>query len=221
MLIGLTRLRWPYKFVHALLRILLEAGNLGLHANTPVIAVTERDAEGWINVKTNRGGIRARTVVHTTNRWASHLLPEFDKLIMPDRGSVNAIKAPPGFIKHTGSQHWDSTINVSIGNSRLLAFKHSYRGQNYHLQLPAPYNTIMLGGARPIIVHTPDAIMPSDEEDKQFVGVSDFCKSWPASDIKDWPGPSTAELGKPDDEGGCWTGGKSKFDEKCHRHMCA
>jgi glycine/D-amino acid oxidase-like deaminating enzyme len=123
---SLTSLRWPYKFVHALLRILLQAGNLGLHANTPVIAVTERDAEGWINVKTNRGSLRARAVVHTTNRWASHLLPEFDKLIMPDRGSVNAIKAPSGFIKHTGAQHWDSTVNVRIKNSLLLIFKHSY-----------------------------------------------------------------------------------------------
>jgi glycine/D-amino acid oxidase-like deaminating enzyme len=110
----LTSLRWPYKFVHALLRILLQTGNLDLYANTPVIEVTERDAEGWIYVKTTRGSLRARTVVHTTNRWASHLLPEFDKLIIPDRGSMNAILAPPGFIKHTGAQHWDSTVNVCL-----------------------------------------------------------------------------------------------------------
>ncbi|XP_014550225.1 hypothetical protein COCVIDRAFT_43181 [Bipolaris victoriae FI3] len=179
---------WPYKFVHALFRILLQAGNMSLHANTPAIEVSERDSKGWIHVKTTRGSIRARAVVHTTNRWASHLLPEFDKLIIPDRGSMNAIKAPPGFIKHTGAQHWDSTVN------------------NYHLQLPAPYNTIMLGGVRPIVIHTPEKVMPNDQEDKQFVGVSDFCKSWPASDIKDWPGPAMAELGKPADEGGCWTG---------------
>jgi hypothetical protein len=70
----------------------------------------------------------------------------------------------------------------------------------------------MFGGVRPIIIHTPEVVMPSDEEDKQFVGVSDFCKSWPASDVKDWPGPTLAELGKPDNEGGCWTGSKYKFD---------
>jgi glycine/D-amino acid oxidase-like deaminating enzyme len=117
--------RWPYKFVHALLRILLQVGNLDLYANTPVIEVTERNADGWLNVKTGRGSLRARTVVHTTNRWASHLLPEFDKLIIPDRGSMNAIQAPPGFIKHSGAQHWDSTVNVcmqvfSVTNIRSL-----------------------------------------------------------------------------------------------------
>jgi hypothetical protein len=28
---------------------------------------------------------------------------------------MNSIKAPPGFFKHTGSQHWDSTVNVRVG----------------------------------------------------------------------------------------------------------
>jgi glycine/D-amino acid oxidase-like deaminating enzyme len=83
------------------------------------VEVTERDVEGWIHVKTARGNIRAKTVVHTTNRWAGHLLPEFEKLIIPDRGSMNSIKAPSGFIKHTGAQHWDSTVNVSIGDTSL------------------------------------------------------------------------------------------------------
>lgn len=71
----------------------------------------------------------------------------------------------------------------------------------------------MLGGVRPIVIHTPEVVMPNDQEDKQFVGVSDFCKSWPASDVKDWPGPAMAELGKPVDEGGCWTGSMATFED--------
>jgi glycine/D-amino acid oxidase-like deaminating enzyme len=100
--------------VHALLRIVLQKGNLNLQAHTPVIDVSARDAEGWITVKTERGTIRAKTVVHTTNRWASHLLPEFGNLILPDRGTIAAIKAPPGFIKRTGAQHWDAVVNVKL-----------------------------------------------------------------------------------------------------------
>jgi hypothetical protein len=92
--------------------------------------------------------------------------------------------------------------------SIIFVIERSHPQQNYHLQLPAPYNTIMLGGVRPIIIHTPEIVMPSDDEDKQFIGVPDYCRSWPASDIKDWPGLDKAELGKPDEEGGCWTGGK-------------
>ncbi|KAH8730277.1 FAD dependent oxidoreductase-domain-containing protein [Phaeosphaeriaceae sp. PMI808] len=182
---------WPYKFVHALLRIVLQKGNLNLQAHTPVTNVSERDVDGWITATTDRGTIRARTVVHTTNRWASHLLPEFSKLILPDRSALAVIKAPPGFIKHTGSQHWDKTVN------------------NYHLQLPPPYNTIIIGGARQLLVHKPDECLLNDDEDKQFAGAADFFKSWPASDVTAWPGSSCAELGEKDDEGGCWTGVQS------------
>lgn len=97
-----------------ILRNLLKKGNLNLQAHTPVTQVSERDADGFITVKTDRGSIRARTVLHTTNRWASHLLPEFTNIILADRGSVAAIKAPEGFIKRTGAQHWDASVNVRI-----------------------------------------------------------------------------------------------------------
>ncbi|KAK4570097.1 hypothetical protein LTR86_003067 [Recurvomyces mirabilis] len=103
---------WPYKFVHALLRILLEAGNLNLQAHTPAQHISERDANGWITVTTDRGSIRAKAVIHSTNAFASHLLPEFEKLIVPERCTLAAVKAPAGFIKRTGSQHWDATVNV-------------------------------------------------------------------------------------------------------------
>ena len=102
--------------MHALLRIVLQKGNLSLQAHTPVTDVSARDANGWITVQTERGTIRAKNVVHTTNRWASHLLPEFSNLILPDRGAIGAIKAPPGFIRHTGAQHWDSVVNVRLSD---------------------------------------------------------------------------------------------------------
>ncbi|KAJ5537465.1 hypothetical protein N7494_006944 [Penicillium frequentans] len=151
---------WPYKFVHALLRIVLKTGNLNLQAHTPVESVSERDDSGWIIVKTARGDVRTKTVVHATNRWASHLLPEFGNLIFGSRATLASIKAPEGFIKHTGAQHWDSVVN------------------NYHLQLPPPYNSIIIGGARALLVHTPHDCAPNDEEDKQFKGASEFFQSW-------------------------------------------
>lgn len=105
---------WPYKFVHAILRIVLKTGNVNLQAHTPAQSISERDSDGWIKIVTDRGEFRARTVIHTTNRWASHLLPEFSKLILGDRATLAAIKAPEGFIKHTGAQHWDASVNVSL-----------------------------------------------------------------------------------------------------------
>lgn len=57
-------------------------------------------------------------------------------------------------------------------------------------------------------VHVPETCTMNDDEDQQIKGVAEYFKSWPGSDVKDWPGSSRAEFGKQDDEGGCWTGGK-------------
>ncbi|KAK8875327.1 FAD dependent oxidoreductase [Apiospora arundinis] len=177
---------WPYKFVHAILRIVLARGNLNVQAHTPVMQVGERDADGWIQVRTERGTVRARAVVHATNAWASHLLPEYSKLVLPEKGTLAAIKAPEGFIKHTGAQHWDATVN------------------NYHLQLPAPYNAVILGGARQYLVHRPADCVLRDDDDQHILGTDEFFGSWPSSDVLNWPEstPQTSLEGK----GGCWVG---------------
>lgn len=52
--------------MHALLRIVLATGNLNLQANTPVLSVGQRDAEGRVEVKTERGTVRAKAVLHAT-----------------------------------------------------------------------------------------------------------------------------------------------------------
>lgn len=49
----------------------------------------------------------------------------------------------------------------------------------------------------------------NDDEDQQIEGVAEYFKSWPGSDVRDWPGSNRAEFGKQDDEGGCWTGGNT------------
>lgn len=51
--------------------------------------------------------------------------------------------------------------------------------------------------------------MPNDAEDKQIDGAANFFKSWPGSDVKDWPGSTRADLGLADLEGGSWTGSNS------------
>lgn len=88
--------------------------------------------------------------------------------------------------------------------------------QNYHLQLPPPYNTIIVGGARQVRVHHPELSLFSNNEEIQIPGVPDFYKTWAASDVKDWPGPSVAELGKQDNEGGVWTGRTSRIPTAHH-----
>lgn len=57
---------WPYKFVHAMLRLVMGTGKLNLQANTPAVQVSEKDQDGFITVKTPRGDVRAKAVVHAT-----------------------------------------------------------------------------------------------------------------------------------------------------------
>lgn len=215
--------RWPYKFVHALLRILLDTGKVNLQANTPALSVSEKDKDGWITVKTSRGDVRARAVIHATvrdafhvlhilshslspltrarnaslltshpleqNAWASHLLPEYSNLIFPSVSTVGAIKAPEGFIRNTGAQHWDGEI------------------WNYHLQLPAPYNAIALGGAKSVISHYARDWLKRGEDDKHLPGVPEYMETWPTTECVGWPlGGEKAELALPADQGGVWTG---------------
>ncbi|KAK8036366.1 hypothetical protein PG991_001503 [Apiospora marii] len=177
---------WAYKFVHAILRIVLARGNLNVQAHTPVVRVSEKDADGWIHVRTERGEVRTRAVVHATNAWASHLRPEYSNLVLPEKGTLAAIKAPAGFIKHTGAQHWDATVN------------------NYHLQLPAPHNAIILGGARQYLVHRPSDCVLRGDDDQPMPGVDEFFRSWPSSDVQAWPESDAAT--KLEEQGGSWTG---------------
>ena len=85
--------------------------------------------------------------------------------------------------------------------------------QNYHIQLPSPYNVIILGGARAVLVHKPDECFNCDNDDLQFEGVPEFMISWPESDIAGWDGNQPAELARDADDGGCWTGSKSNMNE--------
>jgi hypothetical protein len=137
-------------------------------------------------------GITKTYLNPSQNRWASHLLPEFSNLIHPCVCTVGAIKAPEGFMKLTGSQHWDSNIN------------------NYHVQLPPPYNTLIVGGAKAVVAHYPHDWVRTDAEDKLNPGVAEFYKTWPKSDIVDWPGQEDeAELALEITQGGNWTGVES------------
>lgn len=78
--------------------------------------------------------------------------------------------------------------------------------QNYHVQLTPPYNTVVIGGAKQLIVHDPRRYISSDEEDKQLSDVPEFFESWGSSDVVGWLGKD--ELSRDVDDGGCWTGGR-------------
>ncbi|KAL1896130.1 hypothetical protein Sste5346_004872 [Sporothrix stenoceras] len=82
---------WPYKLVTFLFaKMLKEHSNLNIQTNTCVTSVLDPhagDADMAV-VRTGRGNIRARHVVHATNCWVGNLLPELRPFVSPVRANV-------------------------------------------------------------------------------------------------------------------------------------
>lgn len=84
---------WPYKWISKVWGTLVSAGRVNLQTNTPVEAIDDNDGDEYATLRTPRGSLRARTVVHATNAWMGHLLPEIQPFLSPVR--VNAVHWAP------------------------------------------------------------------------------------------------------------------------------
>ncbi|KAB2570633.1 Gamma-glutamylputrescine oxidoreductase [Lasiodiplodia theobromae] len=79
---------WPYKLVTGLMARMIESGKLNVQTNTTVTFIDDENNTDFAAVHTTRGTIRACHVVHATNGWLGHLLPELRPFISPVRGNV-------------------------------------------------------------------------------------------------------------------------------------
>lgn len=143
--------------------------------------------------------IHSTDMFNKQNAWASHLLPEYKNIILPSVSTVGALRAPASLIKNTGAQHWDNNI------------------WNYHLQLPPPYNTIVLGGAKSVLAHAPRSWLKRGDDSLHLPGVAQYMATWPTHEVVGWPAATDAAdtddkddeedaLALPAEEGGAWTG---------------
>ena len=119
---------WPLKLVTNLYQLakeprakLLSGTNpleLSLFTHTPVTALKHLDSRpySW-TVVTPRGAIQAKYVVHATNGYLSHLLPQYSHPktgVIPTRGQVMAIQSSApmsqisrsGFGANSGFEYW-------------------------------------------------------------------------------------------------------------------
>ncbi|KAM0563127.1 hypothetical protein ACHAPJ_000841, partial [Fusarium lateritium] len=79
---------WPYKMVTGLLERMGRQNGLSIQANTLVTAVFDDEEADYATIKTDRGEIRAKHVVHATNAWVSRLVPELRPFVSPVRANV-------------------------------------------------------------------------------------------------------------------------------------
>ncbi|OJJ08769.1 hypothetical protein ASPVEDRAFT_144899 [Aspergillus versicolor CBS 583.65] len=95
---------WPYKFVTGLLAKLVEQG-LRIQTNTAVTSITDRDIDPFATVNTTRGVIKAKAVVHATNGWVGHLIPELRPYVSPVRANVQR-RLPSPIQPRTNNSWW-------------------------------------------------------------------------------------------------------------------
>ena len=115
---------WPARLVAAIARQALARG-ARIHTRTAVVEVAHgRDG---FTVRTERGVIAARAVVHATNAWARRLVPALDGVIVPVRGQVIVTApAPPlwafGLSTNFGYEYWMQRPDgrVVLGGMRWL-----------------------------------------------------------------------------------------------------
>ncbi|KAF8066928.1 FAD dependent oxidoreductase [Lyophyllum atratum] len=124
---------WPLKLVTHLYQLALKLNphkfHLKLHTNTPVTSISpslSHHRRRW-SMSTPRGDVQCSYVIHATNAYASHLLPQMHGPdgIIPTRGQVTALRAaaPPSIITtaswggNQGFEYWfPRPINGSDGD---------------------------------------------------------------------------------------------------------
>jgi len=96
---------WPYKMVAGLLEEFVKENGLSIQTNTPVKSVAEGPNDAFATVKTDRGDIKAKHVVHATNAFLGHLVPELRPYMSPVRANVQRQLPRPSTLKLTRS-YW-------------------------------------------------------------------------------------------------------------------
>ncbi|KAK1675635.1 FAD dependent oxidoreductase-domain-containing protein [Colletotrichum godetiae] len=104
----------PAKLAQWLLTECVGRGVLFL-THCPATSVTQSPSSAeqilW-DVKTPRGTVTAPTIIHCTNAFAPHLLPQLSSLVTPERAQAHAF-VPPAAL--TGSKVLQSTISLRRG----------------------------------------------------------------------------------------------------------
>jgi glycine/D-amino acid oxidase-like deaminating enzyme len=104
---------WPYKFILALVEILLASGQVNLQTHTPATSISP-DPNGGHIITTPRGTTHAKTVIHANNGYVSSLLPEYANNIIPCKGICCRIAVPEGQIAPLLN---NSYINRTVGGT--------------------------------------------------------------------------------------------------------
>ena len=135
---------WPYRLITAVLRQLLDQyqDRFTLETNTPAQSIDHIDgAEYPYAIVTPRGVIRAKTVIHCTNGFAAHLLPNLVGRLYPLRGTMSAQQPGPSFPNLGSSVSWSYLGKPSFDQTTGV-----FSTGLYYAQQNARTGAIFIGG---------------------------------------------------------------------------
>ncbi|KAJ5960775.1 FAD dependent oxidoreductase [Penicillium vulpinum] len=131
---------WPYRLVTKIFAALLKKypGRLTIETHTPVESVEHistvvspiKSIYPYI-LRTSRGPLRARTVIHCTNGYSGHLLPRLRGLVHPFKGTMT-VQDPQNAVPNQGTAvswgfHYPPSYDVK---TQRLGYGLYYLGQS-------------------------------------------------------------------------------------------
>ncbi|KAK5209527.1 hypothetical protein LTR41_005063 [Exophiala xenobiotica] len=196
---------WPWKLVMGLLgRVVGMGGNL--QTNTVVLGV-EREGEGdgagrWV-LRTERGEVRAKTLVVTTNAYTGQLLNEFEGKITPAMGVACRI-ATSSSGKHDGDGDGDgedvgAVEGVGDGKDvgvRLVrppphlnnTYSIRFGPQEYDYLISRTDGSIVVGGAKQAVL-LDDSYWRDNTDDSQLIpGAREYFTGYMQRHFHGWEG---------------------------------
>ncbi|KAI9816176.1 MAG: hypothetical protein M1827_001777 [Pycnora praestabilis] len=128
----------PYKLISWILEDLIQKSALNLQTTTPVTSLSRLGANTWA-IHTPRGIVETSQVLLATNGYTSHLLPQFEQLIIPVRGEMSALIAPQQIVETPLEYTYSFIGAVNADRSQ----------DDYLVQRPASSGSyLMFGGGR-------------------------------------------------------------------------
>lgn len=115
-----------------LLERVLSKGNANLQTNTAVTAVETDDDDRGYTVNTNRGQVKASTIVFATNGYTAGILPQYRNIITPAKATASHITVPPG----QQAPYLSNTYNLRYAPNRVDYLN------------PRPDGSIVVGGGK-------------------------------------------------------------------------
>lgn len=191
-ILGPAGAAWPYRLISGIFKTLLEIykSRFSIETHTPALDIEkDSDASYPFKIRTPRGVIRARHVIHCTEAYTSHLLPRLRGIIWPLKGQMTVQKPGKLLAGYHGEFSWSfwfpgffdyATQNAKTGEIFIGGGDVSTEAQDYPQMgttsddLELELNKIHLSGVLPIIFKDQDAESEAPRIKASWTGIMGF-----------------------------------------------